>query len=68
MPARTVITKKMYSQQQQFYEVFPHLSGPELPSLHLVLQVVTDDVGFLQEEAHGVCQVCVLPNDGIFQL
>lgn len=48
--------------------VFPHLSGPELPSLQLVLQIVTDDVSFLQEEAHGVGQLRVLPDDRIFQL
>lgn len=44
----------------------PYLSGPELPSLQLVLQIVTDDVGFLQEEAHGVCQLRVLPDNRIF--
>mmetsp|Transcript_72070 Transcript_72070/g.187937 ORF Transcript_72070/g.187937 Transcript_72070/m.187937 type:complete len:388 (+) Transcript_72070:246-1409(+) len=36
--------------------LLPHALGPERAPVHVVLQVVPDDVGLLQEQAHGVGQ------------
>lgn len=46
----------------------PHLLRPEGTSLLRVLQVVSDDVGLLEEETHGVGQVRVLPHLWVLQL
>lgn len=45
-----------------------NLLWPEGTSLLAVLQIVSDDVGLLEEEAHGVGQLGVSPHLGVLQL
>ena len=45
-----------------------YIFGPEFPVFETVFQVVPDDVGFLEEQPHGVGEVGVLAHDGILQL
>lgn len=45
-----------------------YLLGPEGPTLFCVFKIVSDDVGLLEEQAHRVGQLCVLPNFRILQL
>lgn len=46
----------------------PHLLWPEGTSLLCVLQIVSDDVSLLEEQAHGVGQLSVPPHLGVLQL
>ena len=48
--------------------VRPYLLGPEGAALLRVLQVVPDDVGLLEEQAHGAGQLRVLARLGVRQL
>lgn len=45
-----------------------YLLGPEGPTLCCVFKIVSDDVGLLEEQAHRVGQLSVLPHFWILQL
>mmetsp|Transcript_126743 Transcript_126743/g.354884 ORF Transcript_126743/g.354884 Transcript_126743/m.354884 type:complete len:274 (-) Transcript_126743:1128-1949(-) len=55
-----MLPRAMSGRSREFAQVpglripLPDGLGPERPAIHIVLQVVADNVGLLQEEAHGV--------------
>lgn len=57
-----------YSHSQLITRPGPHLFGPEGTSLLCVLQIIPDDIGLLEEQAHGVGQCRVLSHLRVFQL
>lgn len=58
----------MYPNQPKTTRSSAYLLWPESTSISRVLQIVSDDVGLLEEQAHGVGQLGVPAHLGVLQL